>query len=69
MTGFTVVGFWDSAGKRHVIGVIEGEHNVTGGFDVTDGGLFAVYLEAEDSEDAEAEVHGTTEEDTKDRFE
>lgn len=61
MTGYTVVGFWNNNDRRHVVGVIKGEHDVYGGVDVYEGGLFAVYLEADSAEAAEAEVHGSRE--------
>lgn len=61
---FTVIGFWNSEGQRHVVGVVEGEHQVTSGIDVEDNGLFAVFVyDAIDADSACSEVHGTTEED------
>jgi hypothetical protein len=63
---YTVVGFWNEEDKRHVVGVIKGEHDVRGGEDVYDAGLFAELVEADSYEDAESQVHGTTEEDEED---
>jgi hypothetical protein len=60
---FTVIGFWDKHDRRHVVGVIEGEHDVTSGVDVTEGGLFAEFVEdAIDPDSACSMIHGTAEE-------
>lgn len=60
---FTVIGYWDDSDRRHVIGVIEGEHDVLGGEPPGEGGLFAELVEAETWEEAEQQTHGTTEDD------
>lgn len=61
---FTVIGYWDDNDRRHVIGVIEGEHDVMSGVSPTEGGLFAEYVyDAVDADSACAQVHGTTEDD------
>lgn len=57
---FTVIGYWDDADQRVVTGVIEGEHEVTGGDGCSDGGPFAVYIhDAIDAPSAESMVNGT----------
>lgn len=57
---FTVIGFWDDADERHVTGVIEGDHQVESGIDVTEGGLFAELItDAIDADSACSMVHGT----------
>lgn len=66
LTGFTVTGYWGDDDTRIVTSVIEGEHDVAGGDDVSEGGPFAVYVRAEDAAAAESKVHGTTEEDDLD---
>lgn len=64
---FTVIGFWDSSDRRHVVGVVEGEQDVMSGVDVTEGGLFAVPVyDAVDPDSACSMVHGTTGEDEDD---
>lgn len=63
MAQYTVIGFWTTADTRHVIGVIEGEHSVTGGVEPNDRGLFAELVEADSAEAAEEQVHGSREED------
>ena len=56
---FTVIGFWDN-GYRHVVGVVEGEHDVQSGVDPGDEGLFAVLVHnAIDADSACSMVHGT----------
>lgn len=60
---FTVIGYWNEADLRIVTGVIEGEHEVTGGDSCTEGGPFAVLISnAVDAESAEAMVSRTGEE-------
>ena len=66
LTGFTVSGYWGDDDTRIVTSVIEGEHEVSGGDDVSEGGPFAVYVRAEDAAAAESKVQGTTEEDDLD---
>ena len=67
---FTVIGFWDDSGRRHVVGVVEGEQDVMSGVDVTEGGLFAVYVDdAVDADSACSQVHGTKEEDDEEEEE
>ncbi|MGZ4659679.1 MAG: hypothetical protein ACXVYB_00200 [Arthrobacter sp.] len=60
MKDFTVIGFWESD-RRHVIGVVEGEHDVMGGTDPGDQGLFAEFVQAETWEQAEEQIHGSRE--------
>jgi hypothetical protein len=60
---FTVIGFWRTDDTRHVVGVVEGEHDVMGGVEPNDRGLFAEQVYAENWEAAEEQVHGTTEND------
>lgn len=58
---FTVVGYWDDDDKRHVTGVLAGEHSLTGGDDASEGGPFAVLVNAENEQEAEALVEGSDE--------
>ena len=60
---YTVIGYWRTDDTRHVIGVVKGEHEVRGGVEPNDRGLFAEQVEAESYEDAEEQVHGTGEDD------
>ena len=59
MAQFTVIGYWRND-KRRVIGVVDGEHEVRGGHDPGDEGLFAELVEAENWEAAEEQIHGTS---------
>jgi hypothetical protein len=59
---FTVAGYWGDDDTRIVTSVIEGEHEVSGGDDISEGGPFAVLVQAEDATAAETMVHGSTEE-------
>lgn len=63
---YTVIGYWRTNDTRHVIGVVKGEVDVRGGVEPNDRGLFAELVEAESYEDAEEQVHGTTEEEDED---
>lgn len=58
---FTVIGFWRND-QRHVIGVVDGEHEVRGGTDPGEEGLFAEHVEAESWEAAEEQVHRSVQE-------
>jgi hypothetical protein len=60
---FTVIGYWRTNDTRHVIGIVEGEHQVMGGVEPNDRGLFAEQVYAESWESAEEQVHGSTEDD------
>ena len=62
MGKFTVVGYYDRADRKHVIGTIEGEHIIRGGYEPYEGGLFADLVEADTWQDAERQVHGEREE-------
>lgn len=63
MDNYTVIGYWNEEGQRHVIGVVAGNLNVQGGVDPEDSqGLFAEVVAAEDHDVAEDMVHGTTDE-------
>jgi hypothetical protein len=59
---FTVAGYWGDDDTRIVTSVIKGEHEVSGGDDISEGGPFAVLVQAEDAAAAETMVHGSTEE-------
>jgi hypothetical protein len=59
---FTVAGYWGDDDTRVVTSVIKGEHEVSGGDDISEGGPFAVLVQAEDAAAAETMVHGSTEE-------
>ena len=59
---FTVAGYWGDDDTRIVTNVIKGEHDVSGGDDISEGGPFAVLVQAEDAAAAETMVHGNTEE-------
>ena len=58
MAEFTVVGYYDSEDRKHVIGVIEGHLQVMGGFEPYEGGIFAEHVVAHCWRDAEKEIHG-----------
>ena len=45
-TTWTVVGYWDDAGHKIVVGVIAGAVDVYGGDEVSEGGPFADQVEA-----------------------
>jgi hypothetical protein len=57
---FTVIGYWDGD-IRHVVGVVKGVHDVSGGDGISEEGPFAVCVHAVDAETAEHEVQGTGE--------
>lgn len=59
MAEYTVVGYYDSEDRKHVIGVIEGRYTVRGGYEPYEGGLFADLVVADDWHDAERQIHGT----------
>jgi hypothetical protein len=59
LNAWTVSGYWDPAGFRIVTSVVAGQVDVTGGDSISEGGPFAVYVNAEDSAAAESMVHGT----------
>jgi hypothetical protein len=58
MADFTVVGYYDSEDRKHVIGVIEGQYLVRGGYEPYEGGLFADHVVADTWQEAEREIHG-----------
>jgi hypothetical protein len=60
-TDYTVIGYWNTGDRRHVIGVIEGRHNVSAGVEPNDRGLFAEHVTADSAEEAETIVHGSRE--------
>jgi hypothetical protein len=45
-TTWTVVGYWDDAGHKIVVGVIAGACDVYGGEEVSEGGPFADQVQA-----------------------
>jgi len=53
MRPFTVIGFWNDADEAIPVGIVEGEHVVGGGSDVSEGGPWAITVQAEDMDDAE----------------
>lgn len=59
MSEYTVIGFWNEADERHVVGVVEGDHVIHYGVDVTEGGLFAELVRAENAQLACDLVHNT----------
>lgn len=62
MDSYTVIGYWNEEGRRHVIGVVAGNREVEGGIDPEDSqGLFAELVHAADASVAEDMVHGTDE--------
>lgn len=61
-TKYTVVGYHDAEGRKHVIGVVHGPHVLRGGYPPYEGGIFAEVVVAESWMDAEAQVHGKRDE-------
>lgn len=58
MAIWTVIGYWDDSDVRRVVGVVEGEVEVTGGDHASEGGPFAVVVDASNSDMAEQMVEG-----------
>jgi len=50
---YTVVGFWSEEGWPVAVGVIAGQHEVTGGEDYFERGLWATTAAGADAEEAE----------------